>query len=841
MKYFYDRYNYVSYWSFQSGSMMDGGTHDSISGYPSYSFNTTNGEFSLTGSYTIGFISGILYSMSGNQLVETSINPSTRQVYYATTSTTIHRYKSTYIDTIMAEDGTYPNDGISGSYWYIKGTLAANPSIPGAITGIAASTFYEANLSLGWGVSTDTEGNPITYALEVSRNGSAYVQIYTGAAIAFTYLIAGSNRGETIQFRVKSLALGVSSEYRYSLVGTKNNIPSVPGAMTYPTLDVTIKRESKTIAWIAATDDQTAQASLQYETSLSIDGSTYTVIRAFATGVSFSYDFTGASINKNFSYDNCLIRVRTKDSFGVISNYVISSKFKIHFPEAPTIPGLISGAATKAERLTMNLSWVASTDINTDIITYLVQFWDRSSWVTLSAAQTGLTFNHVLPSVLANYADYKYRVRATDATGLSSDYKESNVFSITQDSPPTLTTDGHSLRTTTTARAAGTISNLGGYNLTQYGHCWALTANPTTTNSKTSLGTKSAIGTFSSDLAGLAADVVYYVRAYATNVKGTSYGAQIIIPKYYPRLAIRSIGIGIGMIPTCALDVNGDTGVSGELYIAGTAMKAGLTATNSALTAHTGDVTYQMATGTATAITLATSTLTDGYAKTFIASATNTSTSKTINGKPFYKPGTVLSPSLTIGKAYTVWYKLANDCFFIKASAEGTALVADVLAGHTFSNDNDVGLSGSIIDRGTVNITPSATNQTIAAGKHSGSGIVYGDVDLIAANILKDITIFNVVGTVIAGKRWASGSIAIAAYGTATVTGLTFNPATIITSMYSNLYYSMSSLTPVYGLWKCLSATTYAAIISAAPANGSFIMNNSGFAAATTINWIAIE
>ena len=34
-----------------------------------------------------------------------------------------HRRKGSYIETIVADDGTYPDDGISGSYWFIKTTM----------------------------------------------------------------------------------------------------------------------------------------------------------------------------------------------------------------------------------------------------------------------------------------------------------------------------------------------------------------------------------------------------------------------------------------------------------------------------------------------------------------------------------------------------------------------------------------------------------------------------------------------------------------------------------------------------------------------------------------------
>lgn len=56
------------------------------------------------------------------------------------------------------------------------------------------------------------------------------------------------------------------------------------------------------------------------------------------------------------------------------------------------------------------------------------------------------------------------------------------------------------------------------------GVCWSESANPMVSNSHTTNG--SGIGGFTSNITGLTANTTYYVRAYATNSKGTSYGEQ---------------------------------------------------------------------------------------------------------------------------------------------------------------------------------------------------------------------------------------------------------------------------------------------------------------------------
>ncbi len=79
--------------------------------------------------------------------------------------------------------------------------------------------------------------------------------------------------------------------------------------------------------------------------------------------------------------------------------------------------------------------------------------------------------------------------------------------------------------TQTTATGGGNIAADGGFPVTARGVCWSNASNPTTADSHTTDG--SGIGVFASDLTGLSPETLYYVRAYATNSAGTTYGDQV--------------------------------------------------------------------------------------------------------------------------------------------------------------------------------------------------------------------------------------------------------------------------------------------------------------------------
>jgi len=145
------------------------------------------------------------------------------------------------------------------------------------------------------------------------------------------------------------------------------------------------------------------------------------------------------------------------------------------------------------------------------------------------------------------------------------------------------------------------------------------------------------------------------------------------------------------------------------------------------------DSIFETAGGTATVITLTFPSLTNGLSKNFIVSTDNGGGATTINGKKVYRPGTTTPPTFKKDKAYTVWYNLAGDCFFIKASAEGDADVSHVLATKKFSNDNDIGLVGAMPNNGALNKALSINGSyTIPAGYTSG-GIVTQNITTKAA------------------------------------------------------------------------------------------------------------
>jgi uncharacterized protein (TIGR02145 family) len=166
---------------------------------------------------------------------------------------------------------------------------------------------------------------------------------------------------------------------------------------------------------------------------------------------------------------------------------------------------------------------------------------------TNNGAGTGVFVSSI--TGLTPGATYYVRAYATNSAGTAyGNELICNASSVL----PSLTTTAISSITSSTAISGGNITNDGGAPITASGVCWATTAGPDITKSKTSDNT--GTGSFTSNIAGLSPGTAYYVRAYATNSAGTAYGNEIL----FATSAIIPV-----VTTTTVTNINATTAVSG--------------------------------------------------------------------------------------------------------------------------------------------------------------------------------------------------------------------------------------------------------------------------------------
>ena len=122
-------------------------------------------------------------------------------------------------------------------------------------------------------------------------------------------------------------------------------------------------------------------------------------------------------------------------------------------------------------------------------------------------------------------ATYYVRAYAKNIAGLS--YGNEMSFEAKAPELPVVTTNSVTNILYTTATAGGNVTSDGGTEVTERGICWGTSHNPDLSNGFSHLAASSAgTGSFTCSLTGLNPNTKYYVRAYATNSKGTSYGDE---------------------------------------------------------------------------------------------------------------------------------------------------------------------------------------------------------------------------------------------------------------------------------------------------------------------------
>jgi uncharacterized protein (TIGR02145 family) len=333
--------------------------------------------------------------------------------------------------------------------------------------------------------------------------------------------------------------------------------------------------------------------------------------------------------------------------------------------------------------------------------------------------------------------------------------------------PPTLTTAAISDITVTGAKSGGNVTSDGGADVTARGVCWGTSAKPTITGSKTTDGT--GTGSFVSTIAGLTANTLYYVRAYATNSEGTSYGNEVSFTTSQIVGATLTTAV-VGTITSTTAVSGGNITSDGGAAITGRGVCWSATLNPTIADSKTTD---PVGTGTGTFTSNLTG-LTPGTAYHVRAYATNSSgtaygndlTFTTLAGTPIVTTTAVTAPTQT--GATTGGNVTSNGGAPVTARGVcyGTAALPTVVGPHTTDGTGDgvfvSTLSG--LTPGTLyHVRAYATN---TAGTSYGAEVTFSTtVVVLGAVTTTAITSVTNVAAVSGGNITSNGGGAITASG----------------------------------------------------------------------------
>lgn len=267
------------------------------------------------------------------------------------------------------------------------------------------------------------------------------------------------------------------------------------------------------------------------------------------------------------------------------------------------------------------------------------------------------------------------------------------------------------------AMCGGKIISDGGDKILAAGVCWSITQNPTVTDTKTM--DEIVLGAFTSKITGLAPVTIYYVRAYATNSAGTSYGNQVVVstPGRVPTIVLTAVSAVLGKTATSGGNVTSEGGA--------VVVSRGVCWSQTPNPITSNDKTY------------------DGYGKGVFTSELTDLVPNTVYYLRAYATN-------SIGTAYSneISFTTAKVSLPMVSSISARDITANsaTLGGNVTNDGNDI-----VSDRGVVYAT--TQNPTLANSKYpmgTGLGIFSSNVTGIASKTTYYVRAYatNSVGTV---------------------------------------------------------------------------------------------
>ena len=318
--YYYNKYNVV-YTYLRSLIANSTESYDfPLIGYAQYNLNSSTGVFSVSTYIEVGQneLEVEVYNLVGENLVEQHFSLPPGTVVSNTYESIGTGARGTFLSMISAGETTYPLNGISGSYWYVRTNgLAETASLTTPVGGEVWNTTH----TLNWTKSDSGVNVDIDISL---NNGSTWKRIASNnTLLTMNYNFTNEIQTTNAKIRIRpvdGVAVGVwFTSGTFTIL--HNVVPTMPPTLNIPNLR---SGESPVITWSASYDAD--GDTIKYYLERAINGGSYAII---LSGLSV-LTYTDSILT---TYNTVRYRVRAYDDTAY-SIYNISDLMTVqHFPD----------------------------------------------------------------------------------------------------------------------------------------------------------------------------------------------------------------------------------------------------------------------------------------------------------------------------------------------------------------------------------------------------------------------------------------------------------------------------------------------------------------------------
>lgn len=377
----------------------------------------------------------------------------------------------------------------------------------------ASTNSFGSASQIGSTISTSTGTGTHTF--------SSLTQSISSGATGYFWIVSDVPTGATPGNTIVVTALTTSDITVAS--GNKTGSASTGGTQTIIAAPTVTTNAAGTITTTSVVLNGTVNANAS-NTTASFD---YGTTISYGTNVTYASNPVTGTSNTSVSYSlgslgtNTLYHYRAKGT----NSAGTTNGSDVTFTTLSNAPTVGSGSSILSDGFTAN--WTAPTNDGSETYTYTVEVDDDNAFGSINATYSSIASGTTSQAVtgLASGTTYYFRVKAVNTTGSSAWSSISSGVTTSSASAPAVTTTAASSITLTTASTGGNVTSDGGDAVTARGVVYNTTGSPTLADSYTTDGT--GTGSFSSSLTGLSNNTTYYVKAYATNGVGTSYGSEI--------------------------------------------------------------------------------------------------------------------------------------------------------------------------------------------------------------------------------------------------------------------------------------------------------------------------